>query len=370
MKYVKDLLESAIKTERVEGLQKLAKAGLPIPEPKIIEHQGFYLFKKEGKIPEPLQKEIEAVFFKLRQKYPKRGFYVGRAYSVPGLANPPGPYSVVKDVQGIIEGVKKLYEFAILSKYDKKGAKIGVIIHPWIDPKHPFGGGCVALTASFQKIIIEAIFGLDEGVQSLPHDFYIVDFKLDKILEKVIAEKKEDLEADENFLIKSVKIPKRLWRASVLSDSQIREVTDYCRQFIKIYGPHRMEFAFEEEGLFFRECLPFILKKEKAPEVREEGVVFRLNTKSDLAKIGKRQRIIFVDPIVIKRRQMNLLTFLATGTQDKKIILYPGSATTGHAATIFRETGHLVVFVSNEFFDDGERVLVETKNGELVAQKL
>ncbi len=370
MKYIKDLLDSDIRTERVDGFKKLARIGLPVPMPQIIDHEGFLLFKREGKIPKPLQKEIEAVFFNLKQQYPQRGFYVGRAYSVPGYTNPPGPYSVVKDCKEMLKGVERLYNFALQNRYDKKGAKIGVIIHPWIDPKAPFGGGCLTLSKSLQKIIVEAIYGLDEGVQSLPHDFYIVDFKTRKILEEVVAEKKEDLQADENFAIGSVEVPSQMWNKPVLSEEQILRVIDYFQKFIKTYGPYRMEFAFEKEGLFFRECIPFVLSKERTPQIREEGRVFRLNTKSDLPKIGKDQRIIFVDPIVIKKRQMNLLTFLATHSQDKKIILYPGSATTGHAATIFREAGHLVAFVGNEIFKDGQRVLLQTKNSELVAQSL
>ncbi|MCL4382441.1 MAG: PEP/pyruvate-binding domain-containing protein [Patescibacteria group bacterium] len=369
MKYVKDLLESSIKTERVEGFKKLAKARLPIPDVKIIDNQAFLLCEKKG-ITEPLQKEIEAVFFNLKKKYPRRGFYVGRAFSVPGFTNPPGPYSVVRSAKDMIKGVEKLYNFACQSRYNKKGAKIGVIIHPWIDPKAPFGGGCLTLSNSQQKVIIEAIYGLDEGVQSFPHDFYIVDFETEKILEKVVAEKKEDLEVNNDLMIRSLKIPRNLWNKAVFSDKQILQVISYFKHFVKTYGPHRMEFAFEREGLFFRECIPFLLTKEKAPHLKEEGSVFRLNTKSDLPKIGKEQRIIFVDPIVIKKRQMNLLTFLATNSQDKKIILYPGSASTGHAATIFRETGHLVVFIGNQIFKDKDKVLVETKNGELAVKRL
>lgn len=371
MQYVEDLLKSKTKATRAEGLRKLCSVGLKTPFVKIINNQAFLIYKKEG-MTKPLQKELEAVFFEIKRVDPKRNIYVGRAYFVPDFPNPPGPRFVIGDPKTLILRVADHFDFAIQNKYDaKKEAQIGVILHPWINPRIPLGGGCVTLAENgLKKIVIEVIYGLDEGVQSFPHDFYIVDMASGKVIEKVIAEKRECLEVDEAFRVAPVPVPKKYWPKQVLANKIILVIAQDFKRFTQKYGPHRLEYAFQKEGVYYRECVPFIVRKEKAPEVREEGKVFRLNTKSDLPKIGKEQRIIFIDPIIIKKRMMNLLTFLATNVQDKKIILYPGSATTGHIATIFRETGHLVVFVGNEFFKDGEKVLVETKNGELVAQKL
>ena len=367
MKYIKDLIKSSIKTERVEGFKKLVKAGLRIPQAKIIGHRAFLLYKKEG-MSQPLQKEIEAVFFSLKKDYPQREFYVGRAYSVPGFANPPGPYSIAKTAKEMVKGVIKLYKFALDNKYDKKGAKIGVIIHPWIDPRAPLGGGCVVLSQDrFKKFIIEAIFGLDEGVQSFPHDIYLVDFQKDKLLEKIVVKKKECLETDEQFKVRTVKVAKKWQEAPVLKDKDILRVSRDFRHFIKLYGPHRLEFAYEKSGPYYRECIPFILKKEKVLDVKVTGWVKRVLTKKDLDKI--RGKIVFIDPLVVKKRQFNLLTLLATDSSEKKVILYPGSATTGHAAIIFREAGHTVVYIGREVFSDGEKVLVETKNGELIVKR-
>lgn len=368
MRYIQDLIKSSIKTERVEGFKKLVKAGLRLPQAKIISHKAFLFYKKQG-MSQPLQKEIEAVFFTFRKKYPKRGFYVGRAYSIPGLKNPPGPYSVVKTAKKMVKGVIKLYDFALENGYDKKGAKIGVIIHPWIDPKAPLGGGCMVLSKNrFKKIIIEAIYGLDEGVQSLPHDVYLVDFKKDKILERIVVKKEECLEADKGFNVQTVKVAKKWQKSPVLKNEEIFQVSRDFRKFVKIYGPHRLEFAFENDGLYYRECIPFVLKKERFVALKISGRVKRIVTRKDLEKI--REKIIFIDPSVVKKRKFNFLTSLATQSREKKIILYPGSATTGHAAIIFREVGHTVVYVGNEIFNDGEKVLIKTKNSEPVVKRI
>lgn len=371
MRYFEDLFKAKIKAPRVLGLKKLSSAGLRIPFVSIINHQAFLTYKKEGMI-KPLQTELEAVFFEVKKRDPKRNIYVGRAYFVPDLPNPPGPRFVVGDPKTLVLRVADHFDFAIQNKYDvKREAQIGVIVHPWINPRIPLGGGCISLAEDgLKEIVVEAIYGIDEGVQSFPHDFYIVDFAKNKIIDKAVAEKKECLEVDQKLRVTPVSVPQKYWQRQVITNKTILALARDFKRFVKKYGPHRLEYAFQEEGVYFRECVPFVVHKEKKQEIHESGTVFRLNTKNDLPKIGKKERIIFVDPIVIKKRQMNLLTFLATNTQDKKIILYPGSATTGHAATIFRETGHLVVFVGDKFFRDGEKVAIETKNGEFVVQKL
>jgi hypothetical protein len=371
MQYVEDLIKSKTRATRVEGLRKLCSTGIKTPFVKIVNHKAFLGYKKEG-MTKPLQKKLEAVFFEIKMKDPKRNIYVGRAYFVPDFPNPPGPRFVVGDVNALALRVADHFDFAIQNRYDKKkGSQIGVILHPWINPRIPLGGGCITLAENGpKKIIIEAIYGIDEGVQGFPHDFYIVDFNKNKIIERVIAEKKECLEVDSKIRVSPVSVPKNYWHKQVLEDKTILDIAHDFKRFVKKYGPHRLEYAYQREGVYFRECVPFVVGKERLPEICEKGEVFRLNTKSDLPKIGKRQRIIFVDPIVIKKRQMNLLTFLATNTHDKKIILYPGSATTGHMATIFRETGHLVVFVGDEIFKDGEKITVKTQNRELIVQRL
>lgn len=368
MKHTQDLKHSSIKTERVEGFRKLLRAGLRIPQAKIFNHKAFLFYKKQG-MNQPLQKEIEAVFFCLRKQYPQRGFYVGRAYSVPGFKNPPGPYSVIKTAKDMVKGVIKLYDFALENKYDKKGARIGVITHPWVDPKAPLGGGCVALSKDrFKKIIIEAIYGLDEGVQSLPHDVYLVDFQKDKILEKIIVKKKECLETDKEFNVRTVRVAPKWQKEPVLKDEEILQISRDFRKFVKIYGPHRLEFGCEKDGPYYRECIPFVLKKEKFVAFKKTGRVKRIIIRKDLEKL--KAKIVFIDPSVVKKRKFNFLTSLATQSQAKKIILYPGSATTGHAAIIFREAGHMVVYVGNEIFNDGEKVLIETKNGEPLVKRI
>lgn len=359
MKYIKELSSYKTKCQRLLGFKKLQKAGLKIPSPLLIlSHQAFIFYKKEGFL-KPLKKEIEAAFFLIKKKSPKRAVYCGRAYFVPGIENPPGPRFALGSSKDLLRAVKEMFDFAIKNKYDKREAEIGVIFHPWINPKTPFGGGCAALSTNKEKtIVVEAIYGLDEGVQSFPHDIYLVDWRKNKILKKEVPLKKECLEVDKNFEVRTVKVEKKYWLAQVLTNELIKKVAKGLRQFIRIYGPHRIEFAFEKEGLFWRECLPFLVKKEKKAYFK--GKVLQIKKREDLEKVNHRSKIIFIDPEVIKKRKMNLLTILAAKAREPKIILFPGSATTAHAATIFREMGHQVIYVGERVFVDGEEINSQT----------
>lgn len=358
MKYVKELVTYKTKCQRLLGFKKLQKAKLRIPSPLfILSHQAFILYKKKRSF-KPLQKEIEAAFFLIKKKNPKRGVYCGRAFFVPGIENPPGPRSTSGTPEDLVKAAQAMFDFAIKNKYNKKGAEIGAIFHPWINPKTPLGGGCAALSTNREKtIIIEAIYGLDEGVQSFPHDIYLVNFLGERILKKEVPLKKECLEVNDQFEVKTAPVAKKFWSKQVLSDELIKEVARGLRRFIKLFGPHRIEFAFEEK-LFWRECLPFLVKKEKKASFK--GRVLRISKREDLEKVNKGAKIIFIDPLVIKKRKMNLLTVLAARAKGSKIILYPGSATTAHAATIFREMGHQVIYVGDKIFADGEKVDSQT----------
>lgn len=367
MQFIKDLKSYKTKCERVEGLQKLLKANLQTPKAlKVITHKGFLEYREKG-MTKRLQQQTEAAFLMCKKKDPKRSVYVGRALYVPGISNPPGLRFSVDSRQKAIQAVSKHFDFAIKQKYDRKGADIGVIFHPWINPKIPEGGGCVVLQQNRKKqIIIEALYGIDEGVQGFPHDTYRVDFETEKILEKVIDHKTGCLEVNDQVTVEKVKIPQKYTDKQVLSDKFILQVTKDFKKFFKKFPPSRLEFAFQPEGVYYRECIPFVIKtrgrvKEK---LDIQSKVLAIKEEKDIDDETK-AKVIFIDRITIQERRMDLLTRVACGLQDKKIILFPGSAATAHIASVFRETGHRVILIGDQVFKTGEKVRVINLRGEL-----
>ena len=371
-KFISNLEDYNGRVPRIEGFKKLKEAGLPFPEPVVVVNpHAFNEYRRKG-ITKRLQKEIEAAFFEIRNKNPRKGIFAGRAYFVPGLESPPGPRtSSIKEPTILIKEIQKIFDFAIKNKFDKKGAEISAFLHPFINPKVPLGGGCVTGEGYDGKkgILIEAIYGNDEGVQTFPHDDYLVDPEKNRFIQKVIHYKAKCLSATSQLEYKTVTVPRKLRNAQVLADEIILKIARHYRKMSKIYRPHRLEFNALKGGVFFTEATPYTKKESTESVLQFSGKVVRVKTLEDINKIKQTNRIVFVDPQVIKSRNMDLLTCLACNLPDKKVILYPGTTSTAHASIIFREMGHTVVYVGHETYHDDEEVVVKVEEGELTARR-
>jgi hypothetical protein len=375
-RYVRDLKDHNTKSARIRGLKKLVTVGLQTPWPiKIVTHAGFVEYKKQGKLTNELKQQILSAFCLIREQNPQRGVYAGRAYYVPGVDNPPGPRSSsVRSQRVILQAVEKLYTFAIENKFDKKnGAEIGVIFYPFINagdpvpdlkcPELQFAGGCVA-PAEGNRAVIEALYGADEGVQSFAYDTYIVDLLAMHIISKDIRCKTESLRATNELTYKTIKVPVEFRDKAALSDEAVISIARDIKKVIRRFGPHRLEFILQPEGIIFRECVPFKLEKQEA--LAASGEVRVVKNDADLSSLDRETSIVFVHPMVITNRNMDLLTKLAFEVPRKYLILFPGSATTAHAATLLRERGHKIVYVGQETFKTGEEISL--KAGRIIKQ--
>jgi len=371
-KYILNLDDYQGASPRITGFKKLKQAGLPIPDPVlIINPDVFEEYKKIG-LSDYLIKELEKGYQKIRSKNPRKGVIVRRAYSVPGIESPPGPRSSsLKDFSILVNEVKKIFDFAIDNKFDIDAAQITAFIHPHINPKIPLGGGCITGNGYNGKsgILIEAIYGNDEGVQSFPHDDYLIDFEKNKFIEKIVHYKNQCLSAINQLEYKIIFLPRKLRNIQVLSDRTILKIARHYRKFYKIFGHHRLEFDVLKTGIFYIEAIPYAKKENNQSNLQFSGKVVRVKTIKDIDRIKTTNKIIFIDPKVIKSRNMDLLTYVACNLSETKVILYPGTVSTGHASIIFREMGHTIVYVGFEIFNDEEEIVVQVKDGELMARR-
>ena len=374
MQYVKDIAEYRSKSDRIEGWRPLLEFGLKIPTPvKTVTHEGFIFYKK-NKVTGQLKDEVLAAFEEIRQKNPDRGVYVGRGYFVPGLQAPPGPRSSsVKSPDVALSEVEKLFEFAINNNFDKPGAEINIIMHPFINPIVPMSGGCITPSRhSKSDLIVEAIYGNDEGVQSFYHDTFYVNVDKMIITKKVIQNKPQCLQATDDFKYETIELPSELQDVQCVDDFTILSVTRDFKKLIDKYGPHRVEFAVQSEGVYFRDYTPFEFSKDLniSAFANTKGTVIKVSTLDEVKNIKNTSQILYIDPLVIQQRNMDLLTSLAYNFDQPMIVLYPGSASTAHAATILREKGHSVCYVGGTQFESGDKVLVTVKGNDLVVEKI
>ena len=372
MRYLEEIGQSENKCNRVIGHQKLHSIGLQIASPLYVStHQTFLSYKKTHQFSKTCIDEIRLAFRTIRKENSTQGVYAGRAYYVPSYENPPGPRSSsVTDEKIIIQEIKKLFDFAIQNKFDEFGAQIGTILHPFISPKVPYGGGGMTPSPNGKtQVIIETIYGVDEGIQTLPHDSYIVDYEKGCILQKTIVIKKTCLETTSQLTISKVSVPLHVQKVAVLSNQDIVQLARAFKNFVTIFGPHRLEFASQPEGIYFLECVPF--RPVMSPKGMEaKGQVKTICSVEDIPTVTPFDKIIYIDPKVIQRRNMDVITTLAFSLPSKRIILYPGSASTAHAATILREKGHILVFIKQELFRSEDHVEVTVKHGEMAVKRL
>lgn len=370
-KYICKLEDYQSDSPRIIGFQKLKKVGLPIPEPiYILTHEAFKDYEKKGLSGE-LVEQIEAIYKKIKEKNPRKGIAIRRAYIVPGMESPPGPRSSsTTEFFVILKEVKKIFDFAVNNKFNVTGSEIAIFLHPYINPKIPLGGGCVTGNGhgDVDGILVESIYGNDEGVQSFPHDDYILDHKKNKFIEKKIHYKNKCLSAINQLEYRTLPIPRKLRNTQVLDDQTILKIGRHYRKFTKMFGQHRLEFDVLKSGIYYIEATPYKKKDSSETSLQTSGKVSRIRTIRDVNTIKPTNRIIFVDPKVIKTRNMDLLTYLACNLPEEKIILYPGSTSTAHASIIFREMGHTVIYIGYEIFEEGEEVLVKVEDGQMVAK--
>lgn len=372
MRYLEEIGQSENKCNRVIGHQKLHSIGLQIASPLYVStHQAFLSYKKTHQLSKTCINEMRLAFRAIRKENPNRGVYAGRAYYVPSYENPPGPRSSsVTDEKIIIHEIKKLFDFAIQNTFDEHGAQIGTILHPFISPKIPYGGGSMTPSPDGKtQVIIETIYGVDEGIQTLPHDSYIVDYKKDCMLQRSIAVKTACLETTSQLAISKVSVPKDLQKVAVFSNQDIGQLARAFKNFVTIFGPHRLEFASQPEGIYFLECVPF--RPILSPKSMEsKGQVKIIHAIEDIPTVSSNDKIISIDPKIIQQRNMDVITTLAFSLPPKRIILYPGTASTAHAATILREKGHVLVFVKHELFRSEDKVEITVKHGEMVVKRI
>jgi pyruvate,water dikinase len=301
-------------------------------------------------------------------------------------------FTNIRGKKQLIEAVKKCFASLFTARavyyrhkkgFDKANALLSVVIQKMISSEKSGVMFTKNPTNGKNEIIIEAVFGLGEGIVSgkiLP-DQYILSNDLD-ILETKIANKKIALIKEENGNGKEIKLSPEKSKTQVLNNLQISSLGSLGLRLEKHYGkPQDIEFAIDNNKIYIVQTRPITTlaheNLKKSVEIKGNiilsglaaspgvaaGVVKIVQTMADLPKIKKG------DILVTKMTNPDMVV---TMQRAVAVITDEGGAT-AHAAIVSREMGIPCVVgteKATEILKDGQIVTVDGTNGKVYEGKV
>jgi pyruvate,water dikinase len=413
------------------NLGELVKAGLPVPPGFVVTAQAYSYFLKESGLaerimeilrstdvdnneeltkasqeirelitsspmPEALAKEILESYHKLSQRVGKEEEFVAvrssaTAEDLPG-ASFAGQQETFLNVKGdeVIEYVRRCWSSLFTPRAifyrEKKGfaherVAIAVVVQKMVNADkagvmfsvHP-------ATGEKDKIVIEAAWGLGEGVVSgtVTPDHYVVDKASNKLLHKEIAVKEIMFTKDEKTG-KTVKVklaPERA-KAQVLTEEELAQLAELGKRVEEHFGsPQDIEWAYEAGELYLLQSRPITVLYEKEAEEEEEvseakEVLVKGLAASPGIGSGKVKVIFSVDELdKIKEGDVLVTTMtnpdMVPAMKRASAIVTDEGGMTCHAAIVSRELGIPCVVGTGEatkVLQDGMEVTVDGTRG-------
>jgi len=295
----------------------------------------------------------------------------------------------IKGKTEVIEAVKKCWAslFTARSIYYriKKGFKheqvlISVVIMKMINSeksgviftKNPVGDD--------ENIVIEAVYGLGEGIVSgrISPDHYEVS-KDYELIEKRIGNKKIAMTRNSSGENKIVNLTEEKSKSQVLNEQELTKLAKYSIKLEEHYKkPQDIEFAIDSDDIYIVQTRPIttLSLKQKKQEISGKeilkgvaaspgigsGVVRIVRTLSDLEKIRKG------DVLVTKMTNPDMVVTM----QKSAAIITDDGGLTSHAAIISREMGIPAVIgteKATQVLKDGAEVTVNGFTGKIYEGK-
>jgi|GEM_PF-3753814 pyruvate,water dikinase len=387
MKYLISPQEYILPNSRIDGFRKLKEVNARTVEISVFSLEAFEYFLENKKLPPEFVEEIEEKSKEIIAVSLTHAAVVRRAYIVPGLDNPPGPYFLgLSTPPEVTSAVKKLFEFAISQGYHlKENSQVSGFIYPFIDPEKynkerpdvlniPYGGYAVTENGNVE---IYAVFGNNEGVQSLVTDRYVVGSRGRGrllILKKEIPQKNQMICTTADHERDVINVPLEVQFDQVLVDNEILEVARVLFELSEKYGPQRVEFTADKKGLIFNEVADYWKenKEELSGNVNVKGVVREINNLSDFKKLSGFSKddlttgkvIVKVGENIISNRDYDVLGALAAW-RDGLFVLYPGVAATQHAMRVLTDKGHKAFLIGNQRFNECDEAQIVVTGGKV-----
>lgn len=290
----------------------------------------------------------------------------------------------VKGVDSLVESVKKCFASLFTARaiyYRKKKGfatekgYLAVVVQRMIDSQKSGVMFSKNPLKNDGNIVIEAVFGLGEGIVSgmISPDHYVLNTKLELIDQKV-SDKKIALTRSSSGKTEEVKLSPEISQREVLNGHELKILGQYGLKLEEHYGkPQDIEFAIDRDGVFIVQSRPITtVVRENTQEIEgnvllsglaaspgvASGIVKIVHSLDELSKVSKGS------VLVTKMTNPDMVVAMAKASA---IITDEGGATS-HAAIVSREMGIPAVVGtrnSTERLKDGQLVTVDGFTGRI-----
>ena len=294
----------------------------------------------------------------------------------------------------LLDAIKKCFASLFTSRAtyyrNKKGfkheeASLAVVVQRMIDSDK--SGVIFSKDPSYKNddIIIEAVFGLGEGIVSgmVTPDKYLISQKL-KILDRKISNKKVAVIRNREGKNETIKLKGEKSNSIVLKDFEILKLAEFAKKIEEHYQkPQDIEFALEGEGIYIVQTRPITtLEKRidiKSVEKEIKGEVILLGLAASPGIASGKIRIVENLEDLKKIRTGDILVTKMTNPdmvvtmQKSSAIVTDEGGLTAHAAIVSREMGIPAVVGTQDAttkLKDGEIITVDGFTGKIYKGKI
>jgi len=301
-------------------------------------------------------------------------------------------FTNIRGAKELINAVKKCFASLYTARavyyrhkkgFDKANALLSVVIQRMINSDKSGVMFTKNPSTAKDEIIIEAVFGLGEGIVSgkiLP-DHYVLNTDLE-VKEKIIANKKIKMIKEENGNGITIKLDKEESNSPVLSLTEVSTLGSLAQRIEKHYKKAQdIEFAIERGKIFIVQTRPIttleqaLVSNEKNKDKLAGNVLLTGLSASPGLGFGKVKVVLDMkdlnkvqegDILVTKMTNPDMVVTMQKATG---VITDEGGATS-HAAIVSREMGIPCIVgteKATELLKDGQEVTVDGTNGKVYA---
>ncbi|MDD2251525.1 MAG: phosphoenolpyruvate synthase [Dehalococcoidales bacterium] len=381
------------------NLGEMTQASIPVPPGFIVTSQAYYSFMEESRLTSKIQallKNLDADNSRQLQETSKKikqlissaimpeeiKTSIKKAYSELGqglvavrssataedlpeasFAGQQSTYLNIEGEENVIQAVQNcwasLFESRAIYYREQQGyehLKVGIAVPVQRMVNSRTSGVMFTVepvTSDTQKMVIEAIYGLGEGLVSgeVSPDLYIIDKQQMKTISKKISRQEQQLtrnpapgEKEPNIWLQ---LPARIQKQQKLTDAEILQLAEMGRHIEAHYGqPQDIEWARENNTFYIVQSRPVTALKESMEEEAEIDAPVLLTGDAASPGLASGPVRIILDPTQIDQvgegdilvAEMTTPDFVPAMKRAAAIVTDRGGRT-AHAAIVSRELG-------------------------------